>query len=89
MVTMCGRNFGFDKTESFKMSLVTVEVAGAPCKLPRQDYINRCVCVCVLVCFFMPHVCVFFVCSYASALAKAVAGGIMFSGGLSVPLLRT
>ncbi|XP_029290542.1 hepatocyte growth factor receptor isoform X2 [Cottoperca gobio] len=41
VVTMCGRNFGFDKTESFKASLVTVEVAGAPCKLPRQDNINR------------------------------------------------
>ncbi|KAI9547517.1 hypothetical protein NQZ68_017070 [Dissostichus eleginoides] len=40
-VTMCGRNFGFDKTENFKGSVVTVEVAGAPCKLPRQDSINR------------------------------------------------
>lgn len=44
LVTMCGHNFGFDKTENFKTSLVTVEVAGAPCKLPRQDYINRFVC---------------------------------------------
>uniref|UniRef100_A0A674P9T4 receptor protein-tyrosine kinase n=1 Tax=Takifugu rubripes TaxID=31033 RepID=A0A674P9T4_TAKRU len=41
-VTMCGRNFGFDKTESFKASLVTVEVAGVPCKLSRQDYASRC-----------------------------------------------
>ncbi|KAL7402401.1 hypothetical protein ABVT39_014453 [Epinephelus coioides] len=41
VVTMCGRNFGFDKTESFKASLVTVEVAGAPCKLSRLDNINR------------------------------------------------
>uniref|UniRef100_A0A7N8YBD4 Hepatocyte growth factor receptor n=1 Tax=Mastacembelus armatus TaxID=205130 RepID=A0A7N8YBD4_9TELE len=41
VVTICGRNFGFDKTESFKASLVTVEVAGAPCKLPRQENINR------------------------------------------------
>uniref|UniRef100_A0A7N8WMY0 receptor protein-tyrosine kinase n=1 Tax=Mastacembelus armatus TaxID=205130 RepID=A0A7N8WMY0_9TELE len=49
VVTICGRNFGFDKTESFKASLVTVEVAGAPCKLPRQENINRCVCVCVSV----------------------------------------
>uniref|UniRef100_A0A671V8N1 receptor protein-tyrosine kinase n=1 Tax=Sparus aurata TaxID=8175 RepID=A0A671V8N1_SPAAU len=40
VVTMCGDNFGFDKTESFKASVVTVEVAGAPCKLARQD-INR------------------------------------------------
>uniref|UniRef100_A0A665VE10 Hepatocyte growth factor receptor n=1 Tax=Echeneis naucrates TaxID=173247 RepID=A0A665VE10_ECHNA len=40
-VTICGRNFGFDRTESFKASLVTVEVAGAHCKLPRQDNANR------------------------------------------------
>ncbi|XP_056243073.1 hepatocyte growth factor receptor isoform X2 [Seriola aureovittata] len=40
-VTICGRNFGFDKTESFKASLVSVEVAGAHCKLPRQDNANR------------------------------------------------
>lgn len=42
MVTMCGRNFGFDKTMTFKESMVTVEVAGASCKRLRQDYINRC-----------------------------------------------
>uniref|UniRef100_A0A3B4UX50 Hepatocyte growth factor receptor n=1 Tax=Seriola dumerili TaxID=41447 RepID=A0A3B4UX50_SERDU len=48
-VTICGRNFGFDKTESFKASLVSVEVAGAHCKLPRQDNANRCVCVCVFI----------------------------------------
>ncbi|XP_034542521.1 hepatocyte growth factor receptor [Notolabrus celidotus] len=41
VVTICGRSFGFDKTENFKASSVTVEVAGTPCKLPRQDYINR------------------------------------------------
>ncbi|KAF7223929.1 hepatocyte growth factor receptor [Nothobranchius furzeri] len=40
-VTICGYNFGFDKTENFKASMVTVEVAGAPCKLARQDHINR------------------------------------------------
>ncbi|XP_068595383.1 hepatocyte growth factor receptor [Brachionichthys hirsutus] len=40
-VTICGRNFGFDKTENFKASLVAVEVAGAPCKLSRLDQINR------------------------------------------------
>ncbi|XP_069544459.1 hepatocyte growth factor receptor-like, partial [Brachyistius frenatus] len=40
-VTICGHNLGFDKTDSFKASLVTVEVGGAPCKLPRQDNINR------------------------------------------------
>uniref|UniRef100_A0A3Q3WFC8 Hepatocyte growth factor receptor n=1 Tax=Mola mola TaxID=94237 RepID=A0A3Q3WFC8_MOLML len=49
IMTMCGQNFGFDKTESFKASLITIEVAGAPCKLPRQDYINRCVVVFALV----------------------------------------
>ncbi|KAJ3595885.1 hypothetical protein NHX12_002297, partial [Muraenolepis orangiensis] len=41
LVTICGQNFGFNKTESFKASLVTVEVAGAPCKLYRQDHTNR------------------------------------------------
>uniref|UniRef100_A0A8C2XTA7 Hepatocyte growth factor receptor n=1 Tax=Cyclopterus lumpus TaxID=8103 RepID=A0A8C2XTA7_CYCLU len=49
-VTLCGSFFGFDKTESFRASLVTVEVAGAPCRLTRQDNVNRCVCVCVCVC---------------------------------------
>uniref|UniRef100_A0A3B5LEK6 Sema domain-containing protein n=1 Tax=Xiphophorus couchianus TaxID=32473 RepID=A0A3B5LEK6_9TELE len=44
-VTICGRNFGFDKTENFKTSMVNVEVAGAQCKLARQDNINRYVCV--------------------------------------------
>ncbi|XP_054476074.1 hepatocyte growth factor receptor isoform X2 [Anoplopoma fimbria] len=41
VVTMCGSSFGFDKSESFKASMVTVEVGGAPCRLPRQDNINR------------------------------------------------
>ncbi|KAM4619365.1 hepatocyte growth factor receptor [Polymixia lowei] len=41
VVTVCGRNFGFDKTDSFKASLVTVEVSGATCKLSRQDHVNR------------------------------------------------
>ncbi|XP_008408860.1 hepatocyte growth factor receptor isoform X1 [Poecilia reticulata] len=40
-VTICGRNFGFDKTENFKTSMVNVEVAGAQCKLARQDNVNR------------------------------------------------
>ncbi|KAM9854554.1 hepatocyte growth factor receptor isoform 2-T2 [Aulostomus maculatus] len=40
-VTICGRNFGFNKSESFKSSLVTVEVAGAVCKLSRQESVNR------------------------------------------------
>uniref|UniRef100_A0A7N6FBQ6 Hepatocyte growth factor receptor n=1 Tax=Anabas testudineus TaxID=64144 RepID=A0A7N6FBQ6_ANATE len=46
VVTICGHNFGFDKTENFKAPLVAVEVAGTPCKLPRQVNVNRCVCVC-------------------------------------------
>ncbi|XP_029009895.1 hepatocyte growth factor receptor [Betta splendens] len=37
VVTICGRNFGFDKTEAFQASMVSVEVDGAPCKLPRQQ----------------------------------------------------
>ncbi|XP_056137712.1 hepatocyte growth factor receptor [Lampris incognitus] len=41
VVTVCGRNFGFDKTMSFKASLVKVEVSGATCKLSRQDHVNR------------------------------------------------
>ncbi|XP_051238147.1 hepatocyte growth factor receptor isoform X2 [Dicentrarchus labrax] len=41
VVTMCGHNFGFDKTENFNAALVTLEVAGALCKLPKQDRINR------------------------------------------------
>ncbi|CAJ1056095.1 hepatocyte growth factor receptor [Xyrichtys novacula] len=41
VVTIHGLNFGFDKTESFEASAVTVEVAGAPCKLPRQENVNR------------------------------------------------
>ncbi|XP_037833963.1 hepatocyte growth factor receptor [Kryptolebias marmoratus] len=40
-VTVCGYNFGFDKTENFKTSMVSVEVAGIPCKLIRQENINR------------------------------------------------
>ncbi|KAM6972942.1 hepatocyte growth factor receptor [Aplochiton taeniatus] len=34
-VTVCGRNFGFSKTEGFKASLIKVEVAGVPCKLAK------------------------------------------------------
>ncbi|XP_004556371.3 hepatocyte growth factor receptor isoform X1 [Maylandia zebra] len=41
VVTICGKNFGFDKTENFKASMVTVEVAGASCKLSRQENSNR------------------------------------------------
>ncbi|KAM9754586.1 hepatocyte growth factor receptor isoform 2-T2 [Menidia menidia] len=40
VLMICGRNFGFDKTENFKASLVSVEVAGAPCKL-LKDNINK------------------------------------------------
>ncbi|XP_068459154.1 hepatocyte growth factor receptor [Clinocottus analis] len=41
LVTLCGSFFGFDRTESFKASLVAVEAAGAPCRLSRQDNVNR------------------------------------------------
>ncbi|XP_059191776.1 hepatocyte growth factor receptor [Centropristis striata] len=42
VVTLCGQNFGFVKTDlSFKSAVVSVEVAGAPCKLSRQDNLNR------------------------------------------------
>ncbi|TNN32355.1 Hepatocyte growth factor receptor [Liparis tanakae] len=41
VVTLCGSVFGFDKTESFRNSVVTVEVGGAPCRLSRQDHVNR------------------------------------------------
>uniref|UniRef100_A0A669E8U4 receptor protein-tyrosine kinase n=1 Tax=Oreochromis niloticus TaxID=8128 RepID=A0A669E8U4_ORENI len=47
VVTICGKNFGFDKTENFKASMVTVEVAGASCKLSRQENSNRYACVLV------------------------------------------
>lgn len=46
-MTICGKNFGFDKTENFKASMVTVEVAGASCKLSRQENSNRYACVLV------------------------------------------
>uniref|UniRef100_A0A8C4Z8D9 receptor protein-tyrosine kinase n=1 Tax=Gadus morhua TaxID=8049 RepID=A0A8C4Z8D9_GADMO len=38
VLTICGENFGFNKTESFKSSLVTVEVAGAACKLTETQF---------------------------------------------------
>ncbi|XP_077452292.1 hepatocyte growth factor receptor isoform X2 [Stigmatopora argus] len=40
VVTISGRNFGFDRTERFNAALVSVELAGTPCKLPRQDNLN-------------------------------------------------
>uniref|UniRef100_A0A3Q3AE34 Sema domain-containing protein n=1 Tax=Kryptolebias marmoratus TaxID=37003 RepID=A0A3Q3AE34_KRYMA len=55
-VTVCGYNFGFDKTENFKTSMVSVEVAGIPCKLIRQENINRCVCVSIFRVFDYPSI---------------------------------
>ncbi|KAJ0029078.1 hypothetical protein NQD34_004075 [Periophthalmus magnuspinnatus] len=40
-LTICGHNFGFDKTESFRSSMVSVEVGGASCKLDRHGGFNR------------------------------------------------
>lgn len=40
-LTICGRNFGFDKTENFRGSMVNVEVGGAACKLDRHGGVNR------------------------------------------------
>ncbi|XP_075993283.1 hepatocyte growth factor receptor [Genypterus blacodes] len=40
VLTVCGRNFGFDKMERYEASLVTVEVGGAPCKFSRQEHVN-------------------------------------------------
>ncbi|XP_034031628.1 hepatocyte growth factor receptor [Thalassophryne amazonica] len=40
VVTICGRNFGFDKVDSFKVSQISVEVGGATCKLSKQDHVN-------------------------------------------------
>uniref|UniRef100_A0A6Q2Y117 Hepatocyte growth factor receptor n=1 Tax=Esox lucius TaxID=8010 RepID=A0A6Q2Y117_ESOLU len=44
-VTVCGRNFGFNKTERFDHTLIRLEVAGGPCKLlKRESNSNRLVC---------------------------------------------
>ncbi|KAL0968655.1 hypothetical protein UPYG_G00269750 [Umbra pygmaea] len=44
-VTVCGRNFGFNKTERFDHTLVSLAVAGAPCRLlKRESNNNRLVC---------------------------------------------
>ncbi|XP_072291686.1 hepatocyte growth factor receptor [Eucyclogobius newberryi] len=40
-LTVCGRNFGFDKTGNFRPSMVSVEVGGASCKLDRHGGVNR------------------------------------------------
>ncbi|XP_077566728.1 hepatocyte growth factor receptor-like isoform X2 [Stigmatopora nigra] len=40
VVTISGRNFGFDRTERFNEALVSVELAGTLCKLLRQDNLN-------------------------------------------------
>ncbi|XP_064807398.1 hepatocyte growth factor receptor-like isoform X2 [Oncorhynchus masou masou] len=45
-VTVCGRNFGFNKTDRFDHTLISLDVAGAPCKLlKRESNSNRLVCV--------------------------------------------
>uniref|UniRef100_A0A4W5NIU4 Hepatocyte growth factor receptor n=1 Tax=Hucho hucho TaxID=62062 RepID=A0A4W5NIU4_9TELE len=36
-VTVCGRNFGFNKTERFDHTLISLDLAGAPCKLLKRE----------------------------------------------------
>ncbi|XP_042157690.1 hepatocyte growth factor receptor isoform X1 [Oncorhynchus tshawytscha] len=44
-VTVCGRNFGFNKTERFDHTLISLDLAGAPCKLlKRESNSYRLVC---------------------------------------------
>ncbi|XP_067292972.1 hepatocyte growth factor receptor isoform X2 [Pseudorasbora parva] len=44
-VTICGKNFGFNKKERFDTKLINVVVAGTKCKLERKDSSNnRLVC---------------------------------------------
>uniref|UniRef100_A0A8C6TD80 receptor protein-tyrosine kinase n=1 Tax=Neogobius melanostomus TaxID=47308 RepID=A0A8C6TD80_9GOBI len=40
-LTICGRNFGFDKTENFRGPMVSVKVGGAACRLDRRGGVNR------------------------------------------------
>ncbi|KAK7916157.1 hypothetical protein WMY93_011918 [Mugilogobius chulae] len=40
-LTICGHNFGFDKTDNFRAAMVSVEVGGASCKLDRHGGLNR------------------------------------------------
>uniref|UniRef100_A0A8C6TBG6 receptor protein-tyrosine kinase n=1 Tax=Neogobius melanostomus TaxID=47308 RepID=A0A8C6TBG6_9GOBI len=39
-LTICGRNFGFDKTENFRGPMVSVKVGGAACRLDRRGGVN-------------------------------------------------
>nr|XP_023664854.1 hepatocyte growth factor receptor [Paramormyrops kingsleyae] len=44
-VTICGREFGFNKSERFDASLVDIHIGGNPCKLDvRESSSNRLVC---------------------------------------------
>ncbi|XP_056596522.1 hepatocyte growth factor receptor isoform X2 [Triplophysa dalaica] len=44
-VTICGKNFGFNKKDRFDTKLIDVTVAGTECKLERKDSSNsRLVC---------------------------------------------
>ncbi|XP_065147870.1 hepatocyte growth factor receptor isoform X2 [Paramisgurnus dabryanus] len=44
-VTICGKNFGFNKKDRFDIKLIDVTVAGRKCKLERKDSSNnRLVC---------------------------------------------
>lgn len=58
-VTICGYNFGFDKTKTFKGSetlTVSVNVAGAPCKSTEENvrrYVGACIPLLFICC--LPH----------------------------------
>ncbi|KAL0155177.1 hypothetical protein M9458_049440, partial [Cirrhinus mrigala] len=40
-VTICGKNFGFNKKDRFDTKLIDVVVAGTKCKLERKDSSNN------------------------------------------------
>ncbi|KAL4656797.1 hepatocyte growth factor receptor-like [Arapaima gigas] len=44
-ITICGRDFGFNKSEPFGVGLVNVEVSGSPCELDvKESSSHRLVC---------------------------------------------
>lgn len=40
-MTICGKNFGFNKKDRFDTKLLDVVVAGTKCKLERKDSSNN------------------------------------------------
>uniref|UniRef100_A0A8C7ZN56 Sema domain-containing protein n=1 Tax=Oryzias sinensis TaxID=183150 RepID=A0A8C7ZN56_9TELE len=59
IVTICGRNFGFNKTKTFKGSdtlMLSVNVAGVPCKFSKgsiKRYVGACIPLLFICC--LPH----------------------------------